>query len=128
MKSKDAKGRGRNIEVTEPARTYRIPARIADDIYMSNLLGSLPRMIEILDQWHSRQMSDKDFFDEMTILLDVQSQSHEALYSEPLKAAIDRGAGGDVEWTEAAPRHGGEEWTRAERLGGKVIGNLREQK
>lgn len=118
MKKNVVKAKGRKVIAAEKARSYRIPARMANDIYMFNLLGSLPRMEEILGLWKNRQMSDEDFFDEMFLLYDVQVTFHQSLYSGPLKTAIDQGAGGDIEWTEPEP--GEDEWTLAELLGGRV--------
>jgi hypothetical protein len=100
---------------------------MANDIYMFNVLGSLPRIVEIFDLWKNSQMSEKDFLDEMSTLLDVQEKFHESLYSGPLKTAIDQGAGGDIEWTEPEPKPGEDVWTLAERLGGREKRNLSER-
>ena len=127
MKKKVAKAKGRKVMAAEKARSYRIPVEMANDIYMFNVLGSLPRMVEILGLWNNRQMSKKDFHDEMSMLLDVQAQFHDSLLSKALKTAIDQGEGGDIEWTEPEPKPGEDVWTLAERLGGREKRNLSER-
>ena len=127
MKKNVVEAKGRKVMAAEKARSYRIPVEMANDIYMFNVLGSLPRMVEILGLWNNRQMSKKDFHDEMSMLLDVQAQFHDSLLSKALKTAIDQGEGGDIEWKEPEPKPGEDVWTLAERLGGREKRNLSER-